>query len=242
MPQSPNQKISIPSGCNGPANSANGGYVSGLLGTRIDGATEVVLHAPPPLETSLKVTQTNNGLQLYSQGILLAEATSHDFDLTVPTAPTLAAAQAARIDYIGHRYHDYPTCFVCGTDRHQGDGLCLYCGPVKDHPQQIVACDWIPGARLADSDGRLDEKYIWCALDCPGAQAKQTFTGKPYGYVVRLAVQVFERPVIDVPLIVTGWLIDSDQRKHTCGTALFSEEGKLLAQGKALWIDLKKEP
>lgn len=234
-------QISIPKGCNGPAHSANGGYVSGLLGQRIDGPTEVILHAPPPLETSLSVVDDAKGVQLKHEDILLAEAASCSFDLAPLPPPTLNQAREARKRYVGFRHHDYPTCFVCGVDRISGDGLCLYCGALDDQQYQLVACDWTPGTHLAGDDGLLEEIYIWCALDCPGAQAKHTFTGEPYGYVVRLAVDIIRRPSVTDPLIVTGWLIDSDGRKHTCGTALFTQEGDLLARGRALWIDLKKQ-
>ena len=41
----------------GPTNSGNGGYSCGLLAKNINGACQVRLHQPPPLETSLSISK-----------------------------------------------------------------------------------------------------------------------------------------------------------------------------------------
>jgi len=53
----------------GPPNSGNGGYSCGLLAKNINGACQVRLHQPPPLETSLSISKktmmvSKNGEQL----------------------------------------------------------------------------------------------------------------------------------------------------------------------------------
>jgi len=45
----------------GPPNSGNGGYVCGRLAQLIPGAAEVTLRAPPPLDTPLATSATNDG-------------------------------------------------------------------------------------------------------------------------------------------------------------------------------------
>ena len=42
------------------------------------------------------------------------------------------------------------------------------------------------------------------------------------------------------PLVVTGWPIDSEGRKHRVGSALHYADGKLVAAAKATWITLNE--
>ena len=55
------QTMTIARRFRGPPNSGNGGYVCGMLARYISGAAEVVLRAPPPLETELDVVEIEVG-------------------------------------------------------------------------------------------------------------------------------------------------------------------------------------
>jgi hypothetical protein len=39
--------------------------------------------------------------------------------------------------------------------------------------------------------------------------------------------------------VAVGWPIDREGRKFHAGSAVFSEDGELLAEGRATWIELK---
>jgi hypothetical protein len=57
---------------NGPPNSGNGGWTSGLIAAFVDGGIpEVTLRRPPPLDVPLTVTRTPEGLQLMESRLLM---------------------------------------------------------------------------------------------------------------------------------------------------------------------------
>ena len=55
----------------------------------------------------------------------------------------------------------------------------------------------------------------------------------------RIAAVIHRRPATGERLIVTGWPIGRDGRKHRVGTALHDEQGGLVAAAQATWISLK---
>ena len=79
---------------------------------------------------------------------LVGTAVPAPLELEVPPAPTLAEAEDARHRYPCYTGHVFPTCFVCGPGRPEGDGLGLYPGPVRDWG--LLACPWRPRSDLLD--------------------------------------------------------------------------------------------
>ena len=62
--------MTIPRRFCGPPNSANGGYVCGMLARHIPGAAEVTLRAPPPLEKPLDTIAKDDGIWELRDGAL----------------------------------------------------------------------------------------------------------------------------------------------------------------------------
>ena len=69
-----NETVVIDPRFTGPPDSGNGGYVCGVLGSRLDGPAEVSLRRPPPIATPLGVRATGDGIALYDGDALVAEA------------------------------------------------------------------------------------------------------------------------------------------------------------------------
>jgi len=66
------QSITIERRFRGPPNSANGGYVCGLLAKGMDRGAEITLRAPPPLDTPLHLLAGADGsIQLLGSGKIL---------------------------------------------------------------------------------------------------------------------------------------------------------------------------
>jgi len=66
----------------GPVDSGHGGYVSAMLATAFDGAVEVTLRAPPPLDTPLVLERIDEGkVALRNGDQLLAEARPGSVDI-----------------------------------------------------------------------------------------------------------------------------------------------------------------
>ncbi|HME54054.1 MAG TPA: hypothetical protein VKM55_17640 [Candidatus Lokiarchaeia archaeon] len=222
----------------GPRDSGQGGYVCGMLGGFIKGTAEVTLRMPPPLDQELDVEVGADNVRLLSGDALVAEARPTEFSLDVPGPPTYDEAILASRDYIGFTQHAYPTCFVCGPDRAEGDGLRIFPGPVPG--KEIVAAPWIPDASFTGDDGLVRPEIVWASLDCPGAFGVLVH-GLKLVILGRLAVKIETRPLPEEKYVVVGWHLSTDGRKNYAGTALFSENGELHATGKAVWIDLQKD-
>ncbi len=219
----------------GPPHSGNGGYVSGLLASAMDTGCQVTLHAPPPLDTELQLLRTEAGAELRQGDRLLGSAVPYQFELKVPPAPAVAVAEAAQQRFEGLVFHGLPGCFVCGTQREPGDGLRIFAGPVADGQ---VAALWRPAADLADSSGRVADEYLWAALDCPGFFAVKSRSDA--ALLGRFAARLIRPVQAEENLVVLGWALGHEGRKHHAGTALYRADGELVACAEATWISLKK--
>ena len=221
----------------GPPDSGNGGYTCGLLANFISGPAEVTLRNPPPLNTTLTVEEIEKDrFHLFDKDKLIAEAVPADLELNPPDPPPIAIIDESTIMKEDIKDHYYPTCFVCGPERDEGDGLLIFPGPIKG--KTYLAASWKPSPAFSDKTGHIKDEVIWATMDCPGgwavAQKKMRII-----MLGRLVVHIIERIKPNDRFIVMGWTISEDGRKIYAGSALYSAEGKLYAKGKATWIEVK---
>ena len=159
----------------GPPNSANGGYVCGLLAAHIGGDAEITLLAPPPLAERLDIVAGAGGVELRRGERTLARG--HRAQIDVPDVPIVQfseAQNAVRRSPYDESRHPLPTCFVCGPARMNGDGLRIIPRPLSprlDDKTGILAAPWVPYSDLASEDGAVAGEFIWAALDCPSGFA-----------------------------------------------------------------------
>lgn len=220
----------------GPSGSGNGGYVCGRIAAHLPGTVSVRLQAPPPLDTGLQVELLPAAARLLNGSKVIAEARVVELDLIPPACPSVAEAQQASASYAGFEHHAFPHCFVCGPQRTQGDGLRIFAGPVAS--RDMVACTWVPDASLANGSDRVQDEYLWAALDCPGAFAVMPVPAGRALVLGELSVRIDERIAVGEPCIVIGWPLQIDGRKRIAGSALFSRAGTLVAVGRATWIEV----
>lgn len=230
------QGIIIPGRFNGPEESANGGYTCGLVASLIDGDTEVTLRAPPPLDTPLEVNRTPDGVEILDGDMLVATGRSTSFDPPVlPATPSWEEAEAASQHYLGHRRHEFPTCFTCGTER--DDGLQIFPGPTDSG---LVASPWSPEASLPNHDGVLAAPIVWAALDCPGAWADaRDLTENPV-VLGRMAAVVSAPIEVGRRYVVIAWNLAEDGRKSFAATALVDDGGNVVGSARQTWISLDR--
>jgi len=145
--------------------------------------------------------------------------------------------EAARKSPAFHE-HPFPTCFVCGPQRTEGDGLRIFPGELPGKTgEHIFAAPWIPATEFADPKGRIREEFLWAAMDCPTGFA----AGFPYeGKLVtgRLAVEVVGRVHADEKCVLLSWRTAVDGRKHHASAVLTGEDGSVRAHARATWIKL----
>ena len=219
----------------GPPDSGNGGYVAGVVARELGGSNvAVTLRLPPPLDRDIELGSDGTSAWLKDGDALIATAERHELSLHVPSPPALTQAEDAERRYAGFRHHAFPGCFVCGPERAAGEGLRIFPGAVANGQ---VAAIWEPDGSLLDDEGAVRPEFVWAALDCPGYWAVAASAG--IAVLGRFAVVCHAEWVPAAPMIVTGWPIRSEGRKHEAGTALHDADGRLLAAASATWITLK---
>jgi hypothetical protein len=227
----------------GPPDSGNGGYTCGLVAAAVPGPAEVTLRRPPPLDTPLRVDQEGDGVRVLDGDALVAEGTAAPAALGVDVPDPVRIGDAGRAAMRSplHEHpedHPFPTCFVCGPKRAQGDGLRILVGPVTG--RDVAAAAWTPGADLAGGDGVVRPEFVWAALDCSGGVGSflvEPLEGNPY-VLGRLAVRVPAAVRAGEPHAVVGWRIGRDGRKLTAGSAVFTAAGDVAGVARATWIRL----
>lgn len=241
-------KLTIGNRFNGPPASGNGGFTAGRLAAEFPYGTavRVTLRRPVPLETALELDgAAATGLRLRNGVELIAEAVSVDpVELGDQVAHVNAElAEAAMDRFEGLDDHPFPTCFVCGTQRHLDDGLGLYAGavavgepsrtatvfrPRTDHTQRVVGTG--PGEIVGP-------EIVWAALDCPGGWTLG-LPGRP-AVLGRMTAQVRAMPGVGERCIVVGQLDGRDGRKGRTRTTAYGADGRELGRATAVWIEIR---
>jgi hypothetical protein len=240
------ERVLIPARFNGPRASGQGGYSCGVAGRLVRGsAAEVRLRAPPPLDTYFDVHRSSDGsVQVNDGDRVVMDGRPVDLTVDLPTPVTMEKAKNAAHPAEEIVGHPFPTCFGCGPERAEGDGLRLFPGFI-DARQEQVACPLVFERSFAGDDGVVPVELVWAALDCPSGWAlhggDMQRVGTDIGlYVTGTIAAAVDAPLrVDEPHVVMGWRIGSDGRKLFTGSAIFTEEGAAVARCRQTWIVVK---
>lgn len=235
--------IRINSQFNGPPDSGNGGYCCGMfaesLGLDPGVAVEVTLRSPPPLDHPMISQASASGIDILCGDTLVANASSAELIINHPTPPSISEAIEASKAFSGFHQHPYPGCFVCGTARTPGDGLCIYPGPLADHSQ--VCAPWQPFPELANEQGMIRAEFIWSALDCPSYFGAFIDQDNPKALLGKQCLKIVDEHIpVEDEYIITAWPLGQEGRKHYGGTGLFNRAGRCLAIARGTWIMLNQ--
>jgi len=234
------EQIIIDRRFHGPPNIGQGGYVCGIVANLTGHCAEVTLHSPAPLDTLLTVQKIENGrVRLFNDKKIIAEGRRAELNIDIPKPPTFEESVNASKAFPGFEKHPFPTCFGCGHERKEGDGLRIFPGQLKD--SEVMAAPWIPDTSLTDEMGKVRINVLWAALDCPTGWAVANllydlYPDSPYILLGRFVAEVKEKPKANQKCVTLGWSIGNDGRKLYSGSAIFSGSGKLYAASKATWI------
>jgi hypothetical protein len=189
-------------------------------------AVEATLRGPPPLDRALDVRRDGDGVLLFDADSLVAEARPTTLELEVPGPVSLEDAEAASTRHVRVGDQLFAECFSCGI-REEGDGLRVYAGTVAGR-EPLHAAVW---------DVReTGPEMVWAAIDCSGAYATGS-AGRGDVVLGRMAARVLRAPDPGDRCVVVAWRLGEDGRKLNAGTALFSNEGELLAYARQTWIE-----
>ena len=240
----------------GPPDSGNGGWTAGSLAT-MDGddcpgdraeswpPIEVVLRQPPPLDTPMQVTTNEHAATASFGGVLIAEARLVDHALTEVEPVDAATALAAQASYPGHHFHPFPTCFACGIEREEGDGLRIFPGQVDPAPGggERAASAWTPHPSLSedwhtyvDDVRRASVASTWAALDCIGAWSADF--GERLMVLGRMTTRIDTLPVVGEPHVVVGEKRGTDGRKTFTAATLYDADGRVVGTAEHVWISV----
>ena len=231
------QEIVIDPRFRGPPNSANGGYACGVVGEGIDGVATATLRRPPPLDIPMVLVADGAQIKLMHGADLVGEAKPDTLDIVVPAGADFDSAVAASRRYAGFEAHPFPTCFVCGPEREPGDGLRIFPGRLDG--STAVAAPWTPDESLSGAGGVIKRRHVWAALDCPSYFGLH---GAPIALLGRLTARIDRLPQVGEPLVVLGWPLGVDGRKHYAGAALLDGDGDEVAVAAATWIEIDRLP
>lgn len=219
-------EITFPHRFRGPLTSANGGYACGRLANFVDAEeVEVTLRLPPPLDRALEVRRDGDAAVLLDGEAIVAEARPASVDADPPAPVSLVEAEEAVARHVRVGSEVFRECFVCGI-REGDDGLGIYAGPVIGR-EPIHAAPWT----VRESAPEI----VWAAIDCPGAYAVGA-EGRGETVLGRMAARVVRLPDVGARCIVVSWPLGEEGRKLFAGTALYAEDGELLAIARQTWI------
>ena len=251
-------ELIVPQRFCGPPDSGNGGWTAGALASldradspdnRCDSwpAIEVSLRLPPPLDTPLEVDEEGGTLTASLGASVIATARRAERELTEVAPVPHDVASAAESSYPGHDFHPFPTCFACGTSRHEGDGLRIFPGQTDDGPDgALVAAPWTPHDSLredwhayVDETPRASVAATWAALDCIGGWAGDLT--ERLMVLGRMTARVDDLPVIGESHVVVGEGRGRDGRKTFTASTLYDGDGRVVATAEHIWIAVDAE-
>ena len=224
----------------GPPTTGNGGYSAGMLASLLAGPCECTLRKPIPLERELAAHVSDSAARLLNGDELIIEAAKTQIGTNNQAGVPFGQAERAAAGSPAFRDHPFPTCFTCGPERAQGDGLRIFPGrlPPAEQSSSIFAAPWIPDSSLAAGGMLVRPEFVWAAMDCPTGFA----AGFPWrGTLVtgRLAVQQ-TAPVYPMqPHVIMSWPTGSEGRKFHAEAALYGPDGNVCARARATWIKLE---
>jgi hypothetical protein len=224
----------------GPPGMVNGGWVSGSVAGHLGtGPVEVLLRNPTPLDSPLELRAADDHAVLMDGTTMLVAARRTTASPIPPAPVTPDEARGAEDRFVGHHDHPFPGCFVCGTERPNGDGLRVFTGPVAGRPGAVAGV-LVPRAGHGDADGRLPAATVWAALDCPTAWPHM----RPGGAALlgRMRGQVFSALAVDRPYVVVGEASGEDGRKLFSRSAVYDPSGGLVGAAEATWISISLGP
>lgn len=217
-------EITLPRHYRGPLASANGGYACGRLAAFVDAQeVEVTLRLPPPLDRPLGVERDADGVRLMDGDALVAQARPAPVEVQAPAPVSVEVAEESRERHVRGWSPDFGECFVCGV---RDDGLEIRVGPVTGREPLHASPIALPESR---------SEIVWAAIDCPGAYAVGA-EGRGDIVLGRMTARVDRVPEADESCVVASWPLGEDGRKLYAGTALFAEDGELLALARQTWI------
>lgn len=244
--------VVVPHRFHGPARSGNGGWSAGALAAAsVEQADHcdpwppitVRLMMPPPLDVPLPLSRSDGWTVMSYDDRPVAQARLAEREPADVPEVGLDEARAAATRYAGLTTHPFPTCFTCGPDREDGDGLRVFPGPVApgDDGAHQVACTWTPHPSTAEdwhcygeATQHASVPVTWAAMDCIGGWASDIEERPMVLGTITLSLRSL--PVVGVEHVLVGTLRGTEGRKAFTGATMRDPDGVVVASAEHTWI------
>ena len=242
----------VPARFCGPPVSGNGGWTCGAMAQLVHGhpddhnepwpAITVTLRRPPPLDTVVPASEADGVTTAADDAGPVAQGQRTDQVLAEVDAVDAATARAAEASYVGWVSHPFTSCFTCGPDREEGDGLRIFPGRVDELDGTTrVAAAWTPHPSTSEDWHQYDDDHrraslpvTWAALDCPGGWAAD-LANNP-AVLGRMTARVDALPIIGEEHVVVGHSRGRDGRRLFTAATLYDSDGRVVATAEHTWI------
>jgi len=105
---------------------------------------------------------------------------------------------------------------------------------------EVVAGPWQVATSVADKSGEVSVPIVWAALDCAGYAS---FASAGDAAVLgRMTAEIDRPPSVGERCTVVGWSLGRERRKRFAATALYGEDGTVLARAAQVWIAIDRSP
>lgn len=219
----------VPDRFEGAPGRAQGGYAGGML--HDDRPRRVWFRSAIPLGTSLQVATEGDTTLVTNNGTLILESqpVSALDDPLLPVTMDQAIAGRDRTETAGLPEMIAP-CYSCGTVE----------GTLRTHPGQVgesaiwatpmVYPEW---TAIGDI---VDPRHVWAVVDCAAGYPVALGVDPRLAFTRWLSVDVRSRIEPGQPAVVVATADAWDGRKRSARSAMWSEDGELIAVSESLWI------
>ena len=211
------------------------GIAAGRFAELVDPKRAMVrTHAPIPVRQRLEPVLNGDGsVDVFCGSTRIATSRRLKTPLAVATFPSVhpgAAAEAQCRSFAAPGGdHPSPTCYVCGNQRTDGQGLRLRPGPLSGGT--VFAATWTP-----DVVGPVPAWLVWAALDCPSFAPARAAAGRDCEITpCSLAVEIRGDVVGGLEHQILSRTTHVGPRKTVAESELVAPDGSSLAVASASW-------
>ncbi len=214
-----------------------GGHFAGVLAERRGAPTRVWFRAPIPLGRPLHLEESPDGLVVTDGSVEIARAEDASTEKAPPLPVSLETAEAGRRWAVGRHHARVEGCFSCGM------GLESFRVHAGDVGGGLFATPFVPPAWTAGEDGVVLDRFLWAPLDCAAGWRVMLDGPRRLAVTGWLHAEILKAVRPDEPLVVVAdtepeWM----GRKRFARSAMYTADGRLVAQAESLWISVSGEP
>ena len=201
-------RVLIPRRFNGPPASANGGYAAGLVARYIRGPAEVSLRLPPPLDTALALTRSDDErvLLCHREQLVAEGAAGRDARRRAARASRPSPRRARRCAGIRGEAPGTRSATATSAASAATTASGLHFGDLPGEPSMTAAL-LIADATIPHDDHGILPEIAWAALDCP-SYVPALWSADVPSLLAWMQAELHEPIPLGEPIVACGWPLE----------------------------------